>query len=81
MNKTGKVKGKLPNQKCQKWSNVTTTTYSLQAEYLVDYFHISQIQVNRTSGIRNTKMIIGKLNFTHVKALLKSLRTSLTFNK
>lgn len=78
--KLEKVRGKLPNQQCQKWSNVTTTIYSLQAECLVDYFHISQIQVNRTSGIRNTKMIIWKLNFTRMKTLTnKIIKNKLNF--
>lgn len=47
MNKTGKGhRGKLANQQCQRWSSGTTITYSLQAEYLVDYsISPNQIQV------------------------------------
>ena len=63
MNKTGKGhRGKLPNQQSAKDGPMlpppSRVFSTLQAEYLGDYFHVSQFQVNRTSRIRNTKIIL-----------------------
>lgn len=81
MNKTGK--GQRETAKSTVSKMVQCYHHHLQSpEYLVDYFHISQIQVNRTNGIRNTKTVTWKeVNFTQSENLTKIIKNKLSFNK